>query len=180
MQVLYSRCAGFDVHKDSVMVCLLIDRAGPIIRQFATTTQELLRLRDWLIEHSIKHIAMESTGVYWKPIWNILEDGFELMLVNAQHIKQVPGRKTDVRDCEWIADLLRHGLLRASLVPDRPQRELRELTRYRTSLLRERAAEVNRLQKTLEGANIELGLAGTQLPHVGHVLLEARDRAELM
>jgi transposase len=100
---------------------------------------------------------MESTGVYWKPLWNLLEDRFALMLVNAQHVKQVPGRKTDVKDCEWLADLLRHGLLRASFVPDRPQRELRELTRYRTTLVRERAAEVNRLQKTLEGANLKLG-----------------------
>jgi len=116
-------------------------------------------------------VAMESTGVYWKPVWNLLEEHFTLLLVNAQHIKAVPGRKTDVRDCEWIADLLRHGLLRASFVPDRPQRELRELTRYRASLVRERTAEVNRLQKTLEGANIKLasvasdvlGVSGRQI-----------------
>src|SRR4051812_6721569 len=163
MQELYSRCAGFDVHKDSVMVCLLIDRAEPIIREFATTTQELLRLRDWLIEHSIKHIAMESTGVYWKPIWNILEDGFELMLVNAQHIKQVPGRKTDVSDCQWIADLLRHGLIRASFVPPSPQRDLRELTRQRSQLIAERARVANRIQKTLEDANIKLGSVATDI-----------------
>jgi len=163
MQVLYSRCAGFDVHKDSVMVCLLIDRAEPIIRQFATTTQELLRLRDWLIEHGIKHIAMESTGVYWKPIWNILEDGFELMLVNAQHIKQVPGRKTDVSDCQWIADLLRHGLIRASFVPPSPQRDLRELTRQRSQLIAERARVANRIQKTLEDANIKLGSVASDI-----------------
>ncbi len=118
MQVLYSRCAGFDVHKDSVMVCLLIDRSEPIIRNFGTTTQQLLLLRDFLVKHRIKHIAMESTGVYWKPIWNILEDGLELMLVNAQHIKQVPGRKTDVQDCQWIADLLRHGLRRSCNRPE--------------------------------------------------------------
>jgi len=157
MQELYSRCAGFDVHKDSVMVCLLIDRAEPIIRSFGTTTQELLLLRDWLIEQRIKHIAMESTGVYWKPIWNILEDGFELMLVNAQHIKQVPGRKTDVLDCQWIADLLRHGLIRASFVPPSPQRDLRELTRQRSQLIAERARVANRVQKILEDANIKLG-----------------------
>jgi transposase len=156
MQVLYSRCAGFDVHKDSVMVCLLIDRADPVIRSFGTTTQQLLLLRDWLIEHRIKHIAMESTGVYWKPIWNILEDAFELMLVNAQHIKQVPGRKTDVSDCQWIADLLRHGLIRASFVPPVPQRDLRELTRQRSQLIAERARVANRIQKTLEDANIKL------------------------
>jgi transposase len=157
MQVLYSRCGGFDVHKDSVMVCLLIDRADPIIREFGVTTQELLGLRDWLTEQGIRRIAMESTGVYWKPIWNILEDGFELMLVNAQHIKQVPGRKTDVSDCQWIADLLRHGLIRASFVPPSPQRDLRELTRQRTQLIAERARVANRIQKMLEDANIKLG-----------------------
>jgi len=108
-------------------------------------------------------VAMESTGVYWKPIWNLLEEDFALLLVNAQHVKQVPGRKTDVKDCEWLADLLRHGLLRGSFVPDRPQRELRELVRYRTSLIRERAAEVNRLQKVLEGANIKLAAVVSDL-----------------
>jgi transposase len=163
MQVLYSRCAGFDVHKDSVMVCLLIDHADPIIRQFGTTTQALLGLRDWLIEHSIRHIAMESTGVYWKPIWNILEDGFELMLVNAQHIKQVPGRKTDIGDCQWIADLLRHGLIRASFVPPSPQRDLRELTRQRSQLIAERARVANRIQKILEDANLKLGSVATDI-----------------
>ena len=156
MQVLYSRCAGFDVHKDSVMVCLLIDRAEPVIRRFGTTTQQLLGLRDFLSEHRIKHIAMESTGVYWKPIWNLLEDGFELMLVNAQHIKQVPGRKTDVQDCQWIADLLRHGLIRPSFVPPSPQRDLRELTRQRSQLIAERARVANRIQKMLEDANLKL------------------------
>ena len=157
MQVLYPRCAGFDVHKDSVMVCLLIERSEPIIRSFGTTTQQLLLLRDWLAEHHIRHVAMESTGVYWKPIWNILEDGFELMLVNAQHIKQVPGRKTDVGDCQWIADLLRHGLIRASFVPPMAQRDLRELTRQRSQLVAERARVANRIQKTLEDANLKLG-----------------------
>ncbi len=107
--------------------------------------------------HRIKHIAMESTGVYWKPIWNILEDGLELMLVNAQHIKQVPGRKTDVQDCQWIADLLRHGLIRASFVPPSPQRDLRELTRQRSQLIAERARVANRIQKMLEDANLKLG-----------------------
>jgi transposase len=163
MQVLHSRCGGFDVHKDSVMVCLLIDRNEPIIRNFATTTAELLRLRDWLTEHSIKHIAMESTGVYWKPIWNILEDAFELMLVNAQHIKQVPGRKTDISDCQWIADLLRHGLIRASFVPPAPQRDLRELTRQRSQLIAERARVANRIQKTLEDANLKLSSVATDV-----------------
>ena len=118
---------------------------------------------DWLTEAGCTHVAMESTGVYWKPLYNLLEDQFTLLLVNAQHIKTVPGRKTDVKDCEWIADLLRHGLLKASFVPDRPQRELRELTRYRTSLIQERSAEINRLQKTLEGANIKLASVATDI-----------------
>src|SRR5215210_8346948 len=126
-------------------------------------TEDLLALSDWLAEANCTHVAMESTGVYWKPLWNLLEDGFELLLVNPRHIKAVPGRKTDVTDCEWIADLLRHGLLRGSFVPDRPRRELRELTRYRTSLVQERSAEVNRLQKTLEGANIKLGDVATDI-----------------
>jgi len=126
------------------------------IRTFGTMTDDLLALADWLAAEGVTHVAMESTGVFWKPIFNLLEDHFQLLLVNARDIKQVPGRKTDVKDCEWIADLLRHGLLKASFVPDRPQRELRELVRYRTTLVRERSAEVNRLQKTLEGANIKL------------------------
>lgn len=158
MQVLHSHCAGFDVHKDSVMVCLLIDQREPVIRRFGTTTQELLLLRDWLAEHRITQVAMESTGVYWKPVWNILEGGdIHLMLVNAQHIKQVPGRKTDVADCQWIADLLRHGLIRASFVPPSPQRDLRDLTRQRSQLIAERARVANRIQKTLEDANLKLG-----------------------
>src|SRR5213082_1659177 len=119
-------------------------------------TDDLLALADWLSAERVTHVAMESTGVFWKPLFNLLEDRFQLLLVNARDIKAVPGRKTDVKDCEWIADLLRHGLLKASFVPDRPQRELRELTRYRTTLIRERSAEANRLQKPLEGANIKL------------------------
>ncbi len=142
------------------------DRAGrpaKEIRSFGTMTDDLLALADWLAAGGVTHVAMESTGVYWKPLYNLLEGGFELLLVNAQHIKAVPDRKTDVRDCEWIADLLRHGLLRASFVPERPQRELRELTRYRTSLIRERTAEANRLQKTLEGANIKLASVASDI-----------------
>jgi transposase len=133
------------------------------VRSFGTMTDELLQLADWLAAADCTHVAMESTGVYWKPIWNLLEDQFELFLVNARHVKAVPGRKTDAKDCEWLADLLRHGLLRGSFVPDRDQRELRELTRYRTSLVQERSAEVNRLQKTLEGANIKLGDVATDI-----------------
>ncbi len=155
MEIVYTRCCGLDVHKRSVVACLLVP--GPEgtptkeIRTFGTMTHDLLALSDWLRAAACTHVAMESTGVFWKPIYNLLEGQFELLVVNAQHIKAVPGRKTDVRDAEWIADLLRHGLLRPSFIPARPQRELRELTRYRTTLVNERANEVNRLQKVLEG-----------------------------
>ena len=160
MEVVHRRCCGLDVHKKSVVACVLLsDPSGPPqreVRTFGTFTHEVLALADWLAEQQVTHIALESTGVYWKPIWNLLEDRFALLLVNPRHIKAVPGRKTDVHDAEWLAELLRHGLLTASFVPDRAQRELRELTRYRTSLINERSAAVNRLQKTLEGANIKL------------------------
>jgi transposase len=137
-------------------------------------TEELLALADWLQAAGCTHVAMEATGVYWQPIWNLLEDRFTLLLANARHSKAVPGRKTDVRDCEWLADLLRHGLLQGSVVPPRPQRELRELTRYRSSLVEERSAEVNRLQKTLEGANIKLAAVATDtLGKSGRAMLEA-------
>jgi transposase len=167
MQVVYERCCGLDIHKASVVACLaLTDPDGQVrkeVRTFGTMTKDLLALGDWLVAADCTHLAMESTGVFWKPLWNLLEDRFTVLLVNARHIKAVPGRKTDVRDCEWIADLLRHGLLQPSFVPPRPQRELRELTRYRTTLLRERAAEINRLQKTLEGANIKLASVATDI-----------------
>lgn len=161
MEAIYERCCGIDVHKKAAVACVIVP--GPTgqplktIRTFGTTTEAILRLGDWLAEWGVTHVAMESTGVYWKPLWNLLEERFTLLLANAQHVKAVPGRKTDVRDCEWLADLLRHGLVRGSFVPPRPQRELRELTRDRTALVRERTAEVNRLQKTLEGANLKLG-----------------------
>ena len=166
------------MHKKSVVACLLISRSAgePLraVRTFGTMTEDLLALADWLAEAGCTHVAMESTGVYWKPIWNLLEDAFALLLVNPRDIKAVPGRKTDVTDAEWIADLLRHGLLRGSYVPDRPQRELRELTRYRTSLVRERTAEANRLQKTLEGANIKLASVATDiLGTSGRAMLQA-------
>ena len=167
MDVIYERCCGLDVHKTSVVACLLISRRGGdptrAVRTFGTMTEDLLSLADWLTEAGCTHVAMESTGVYWKPIWNLLEDAFALLLVNPRDSKAVPGRKTDVTDAEWLADLLRHGLLRGSYVPARPQRELRELTRYRTSLVRERTAEANRLQKTLEGANIKLASVATDI-----------------
>jgi transposase len=167
MEVVHPCCCGIDIHKRSVTACVLTPGpAGhPIkeVRTFATLTDDLLALGDWLAEAGVTHVAMERTGVYWKPLWNLLEDRFTLLLVNAQHITAVPGRKTDVKDAAWLADLLRHGLLRGSFVPDRAQRELRELTRSRASLVRARAAEVNRLHKTLEGANIKLGSVVTDL-----------------
>jgi transposase len=178
MDVLYERCCGLDIHKRSVVACVITPgptgKPAKVVRTFGTMTDDLLQLAEWLRSHAVTHVAMESTGVYWKPVWNLLEGEFDLLLANAQHMKAVPGRKTDVKDCEWIADLLRHGLLRASFVPDRPQRELRELTRYRTSLLGERTAEVNRLQKTLEGANIKLAAVATNvLGKSGREMLEA-------
>jgi transposase len=167
------RCAGLDIHKDSVYACVLID-GQKSIEKFGTKVRELLRLSDWLASMGATIVAMESTGVYWKPIWNVLEDRFQLMLVNAQHIKTVPGRKTDVKDCEWIAQLLEHGLLKASFVPLRPQRELRDLTRQRTQLLGDRARVVNRIQKTLEGANIKLASVATDIMgKSGRAILDA-------
>jgi transposase len=167
MDVVYERCCGLDVHKKTVVACLITPgpggKAQKAIRTFGTMTDDLLRLGDWLAEAGCTHVALESTGVYWKPIWNLLEGQVELLLVNAQHIKAVPGRKTDVQDSEWIADLLRHGLLRPSFVPAREQRELRDLTRYRLALVRERSSETNRLAKTLEGANIKLGSVATDI-----------------
>ena len=169
MEVVYPRCCGLDVHKKSVTACVIVPgpdgTPGKTHREFGTMTEDVRGLRDWLVAEGVTHVAMESTGVYWQPLWNILEEtvGVTLLLVNAAHIKQVPGRKTDVRDAEWIAELLRHGLLRGSFVPSREQRELRELTRYRTLLVRERATEVNRLQKTLEGANIKLAAVASDV-----------------
>jgi transposase len=133
MEVVFERCCGLDIHKQTVVACVIVpgDSQQPCkeIRSFKTMTADLLELADWLTAHRVSHVALESTGVYWMPCWNLLEGSFTLLLVNPRHIKQVPGRKTDVKDCEWIADLLRHGLLRASSIPDRAQRELRELTR---------------------------------------------------
>jgi transposase len=167
MEVIYPHCCGLDMHKREVVACVVSTEpdgtACKEVRAFGTMTPDILALADWLAIQEVSHVAMESTGVYWKPIWNLLEDSFALLLVNARHVKAVPGRKTDVRDCEWLAELLRHGLLTGSYVPDRPQRELRELTRYRASLVRERTAAANRLQKTLEGANIKLASVATDI-----------------
>jgi transposase len=160
MEVVYPRCAGLDVHKESVVACARLVEAGKInreVRTFGTTTAELLALSAWLAEHGITHVAMEATGVYWKPVWHVLSDGeFHLVLANAAHIKNVPGRKTDVNDATWIADLLAHGLIRGSFVPEPAIQELRGLMRTRKQLVREQSRHIQRLQKTLEDANIKL------------------------
>lgn len=177
MKVLYEQCAGLDVHKKTVTACrvrMVGRRREQAVQRFGTTTSELLALADWLAAWSVTHVAMESTGEYWKPVYNILEGNYELLLVNAQHLKHVPGRKTDVKDAEWLAECLRHGLLKASFVPERPQRALRDLTRYRTKLVQERTRLANRLQKVLEDANIKLGsVASDVLGKSGRAMLEA-------
>ena len=157
MEVLYERCCGIDVHKNMLMVCIFMGARKKEIREFGTMTDDILELCSWIKETGCQAVAMESTGVYWKPVYNILEsEGIEIIVVNAQHIKAVPGRKTDVKDAEWIADLVRHGLVKASYVPNREQRELREMVRYRNEIVEERARELNRIQAVLEGANIKL------------------------
>lgn len=159
MDVLYPRCAGLDVHKDTVVArvrCVSQPRADEV-RSFSTTTSTLLELTEWLEAHGVTHVAMEATGVYWKPVWHLLEGHFELVLANAQHIRNVPGRKTDVNDAAWIADLLAHGLIRSSFVPPAPIQELRDLTRTRKQLVREISQHSLRIQKTLEDANVKLG-----------------------
>jgi transposase len=176
MEVLYEHCAGLDVHKKTVVAHVITPEARAT-RTFSTMTKDLLALADWLQEHQVTHVAMESTGVYWKPIYNLLEEAFTVLVVNAQHIKAVAGRKTDVKDAQWIADLLRHGLVRGSYIPDRPQRELRELLRYRRSLIQQRAQVVNRIQKVLEGANIKLSsVASDVVGASGRAMLEAMVR----
>jgi transposase len=178
LSVLYARCAGLDVHKLTVVACLILTSAKGTetreVRTFATTTAGLLALADWLASHEVTHVAMESTGVYWRPVFNILEGSFEVILVNAQHMKAVPGHKTDIKDSEWLADLLRHGLLKASFIPPKPIRDLRDLVRYRKTLVQERSREVNRLQKVLETANIKLSsVASDVLGKSGRDMLEA-------
>lgn len=164
MEIISEYVCGMDVHKDSITACVLTPKKKEI-RTFGTMTDDLLLLVDWIQSHDCTHAAMESTGVYWKPVYNLLEleSSIKTYVVNAQHIKQVPGRKTDVKDAEWIADLLKHGLLKPSYIPNREQRELRELVRYRRSLIDERARESNRIQKVLEGANIKLGSVATDI-----------------
>ena len=156
MEVVYERCCGIDVHKKSVVACLMTGRQKET-KTFGTMTADIKSMSEWLSENNCEAIAMESTGVYWKPVYNVLEVfGWELIVSNAHHIKNVPGRKTDVKDAEWIANLLQHGLLNPSFIPDRDQRETREMARYRKSLVEERSREINRLEKILEGANIKL------------------------
>lgn len=178
MEILYARCAGLDVHKESVAACVLTPGSGTEpnreIREFGTTTGELKLLREWLQQNGITHAAMESTGVYWKPVFNILESACQLIVVNARHIKQVPGRKTDKADCAWIASLLRHGLLEASFVPETEIRQLRDLCRTRTTLVRECVQVGNRLRKVLEDANIKLdSVASDALGVSGREMIQA-------
>ena len=178
MELVYERCCALDVHKRQVTACVHVpDRQGrrtELRAEFQTMTPDLLAMRDWLKGLGVSAIAMEATGVYWKPVYHLLEDDFELLLVNAQHVKNVPGRKTDVGDAQWLCQLLEHGLLRASFVPPKPIRELRDLTRYRKSLVWERAREANRLQKLLEDANIKLSdVASDVLGASGRAMLAA-------
>ena len=178
MGSIIERCCGLDVHKKPVVACAITPEVQEV-RTFRTMTRDLLALADWLKDHRVTHVAMESTGVCWKPVYNLLEDEFSVWVVNAHHMKAVPGRKTDVKDAEWIADLLRRGLLRSSFIPGRPQRELRELTRYRRSLVHERTREANRIQKVLEGANVKLGPVATDVLGVsGRAMLKALSEGE--
>ena len=176
--MIYRRCCGLDVHKDRVSACVLV--AEPTggrrkeLRRFGTMTRDRLELLDWLLDLRVTHAAMESTGVYWKPVRNILEGHVEGLLANAQHIKVVPGRKTDTQDCEWIADLLPQGLLRGSCVPPEPLRDRRDLTRYRAILSQETTDVANRIQKVLEDANVKLGSVASDVLGVsGRAMLQA-------
>jgi transposase len=178
MRAIYARVAGLDVHKKVIVACIqimLTDGSWQVEkRNFGTMTADLLMLSDWLLSHEISHVAMESTGEYWKPVFNILENNFEVIIVNAQHISKVPGRKTDQSDAEWIAELMQYGLLKASFIPPLGQRELRELTRYRSTFVRERATLANRVQKALESANIKLASVASDVLGVsGRAMLNA-------
>jgi transposase len=177
MKIVHRRCAGLDVHKDTAVACVRILHAGRLhqeVRTFRTTTDGLLELCDWLTQNGCTHAAMESTGVYWKPVWHVLEGALELVLANATHIRNLPGRKTDVSDAMWISDLLAHGLIRASFVPETPIQELRDLTRTRKQLVREIAQHIQRIEKTLEDANLKItGLISDVLGTSGRAILEA-------
>jgi transposase len=166
MEVIYRRCAGLDVHKETVVACVRIANHGAPtqeVRTFTTTTSGLLGLVDWLDGYAVEHVAMEATGVYWKPVWHVLEGHFELVLANAAHVKNVPGHKTDVNDATWLADLLAHGLIRASFVPPVAVQNLRALTRTRKQFVRERSAHIQRIEKVLEDANLKLGVVLTDI-----------------
>ena len=178
MEVLYRRCCGLDVHKETVVACLRVVSGDEVIREvrtFETTTASLMALSEWLAKNGCTHVAMEATGVYWKPVWHILDDGdFQLILANAAHVKNVPGRKTDVNDATWLADLLAHGLIRASFVPDNQTQELRTLLRTRKQLVREKSSHILRVQKTLEDANIKLDSVITDVMGMsGRAMVEA-------
>jgi len=201
MNVVHERCWGLDVQQQTVVACVLVTAPdGQVtkpLRTCTTMTADLLALSDWLARFEVAEVALESTGIYWRPVFNLLEDGRRITLVNAQHLKRVPGRKTDIKDAEWLADLLRHGLLRASFIPPKPIRDLRDLTRYRATLLGQRTQEVNHLHKVLETANIKLAavassvvgvsgremlaaiLAGEEDPAVRAELARGRLRAKL-
>jgi len=177
MEVVHKRCAGLDVHKDTVVACIRRVEGETVhreVRTFATMTGALYELSDWLASAEISQVVMESTGIYWKPVWHVLEESFELVLANAKHVKNVPGRKTDVNDATWLAELLAHGLVRGSFVPERPVQELRDLTRARTQLVRERVRHVQRLQKVLEDANIKLAsVVSNIVGRSGRAMLDA-------
>jgi transposase len=183
MEVLHPRCAGLDVHKDNVVACVRLAEGGRVVRHvetFATTTSDLERLSAWLADHGVTHVAMEATGVYWKPVWAVLCEGdFALVLANAHHVKAVPGRKTDVNDATWLADLIAHGLIRPSFVPPMAVQALRELTRTRKQLARERTAHVQRIDKLLQAANLKLGsVLSDIMGQGGRAVLDALARGE--
>jgi len=178
MELLHPHCAGLDVHKETVVACIrhMVDgKVTTEVKSFSTTTQELMELSDWLSSQGVTHIAMEATGVFWKPVWHILSDGeFELLLANAAHVKNVPGRKTDVNDATWLADLMAHGLIRASFVADQPTQQMRDLLRTRKQFVRERSSQTQRIQKTLEDANIKLDSVITDIVGLsGRRMIEA-------
>lgn len=177
MELLHPRCAGLDVHKDSVVCCIRLQQGPDAVHEvatFGTTTQALLKLSDWLSKHEVTHVAMEASGVYWKPVWHVMDGTFELVLANAMHIKNVPGRKTDVNDATWIADLLAHGLIRSSFVPPTAIQDMRTLMRTRKQLVRERAQHVQRIQKTLEDANLKIASAVSDVTGTsGRAILQA-------
>src|SRR5450631_1711678 len=178
MELLHPHCAGLDVHKQTVVACIRHTVEGKMaaqVKTFKTTTQELMALSEWLSSQGVTHIVMEATGIYWKPVWHILSDGeFELVLANAAHVKNVPGRKTDVNDATWLADLMAHGLIRASFVPDEPTQQMRDLLRTRKQFVRERSSHTQRIQKTLEDANIKLDSVITDIVGLsGRRMIEA-------